>query len=305
MVMARRAGPVTSAPVRDRMAAGVVWASRTGPVTVSVVSACSVPPTTPTRSVCSPGELSRGMVTTRLKAPPASVMVVPRRTGSLNSSACNVVMGGNPPPVTVTASPGAACWGLTWTNGATSWPGPTGATVEVVVEEDPAAVVLVLVGVVDVVVVATVVVVVVDEVEVEVVVDDVEVEVVAGGVVDDVVDWITVLVVDEPGVVELVVELLVELVVELVVELLVVPVGGMEVDVVVDDVVLEVEVVDDDVVLVGPVVVVDGGSVLVVVVLVGTVVVDVVVVDMPMPVIVTEFEGSHCVVKELLLASPL
>ena len=69
--------------------------------TVSVVSALSVPPTTLTRSVWAPGVVFNGTVTVRRKEPVASAVVVPSRTGSLNSSACRGLPGGKPVPDTV------------------------------------------------------------------------------------------------------------------------------------------------------------------------------------------------------------
>ena len=99
------AGRANSPPVRDR-----VWVARNavGAVTSRVVSANSVPPTTCTRRVWRPGVVPRGMVATMRNRPEASAVVVPSRTGSLKRSTDSGLPAGNPPPVSVTLSPGAA-----------------------------------------------------------------------------------------------------------------------------------------------------------------------------------------------------
>jgi hypothetical protein len=280
-------------PVRDSTPVVTAAARWCGAVTSRPTSTEGPPPTTPTRTVWGPGDVSWGMVTVMAKAPAASAVVVPSSTGSLNSWAARELPGGKPLPVSASESPGAACCALSWALGV-----PAG-TVVVVVEASVATVVDVdeVDAVVDVVaavvavveVAATEVVVVegptvvdvdeVDEVEVAttvVVVEAVVVDVVESGSDDDVVE-------------------------ELVEEVeLVVPVGGVVVEVEVEvevDVEVEVEV--------GPTVDVVEGATVELVVVGGTV--EVVVVDEVevVPPVMTTSPAPQAEVTGLLLASPL
>ncbi len=294
------------------------WATTAGAVTTSVVSPNNVPPTTLTRTVCKPGEVPSGTVTTIRKRPEASATVVPSRTGSLNRSVASGLAGGNPPPVRVKLSPGAACWRSEATVG------PPAMVVEVEVGVGTfvdAEVVDVEVGKVDVDVEG------VDVEVVELVVDVEELVVDVGAAVDDVELDVDVELDDEVevgAVVDVVDDEDVDVVevddvdevddVELVVEELVVPVGTvLDVLVVLDVVVEEVldEVVGNDEVVVGSVVLVLV-LVLVLVVEVEVEVVEVVeVVDVvevvevaDVPVMTTWLPSPHPTVTGRLLASP-
>jgi hypothetical protein len=288
-------------PVRDRTAPPT-WATATGATTTIVVSATAVLPVALTRTVCTPGAVPSGMVTTSRKLPLASATALPRKTGSLNSWAVTGLPGGNPVPVKISGCPAVTCCGLAETAGTA---GATEVAVGVVVTVSAVVDVTAVVFVVEVeveVVVGTVVVVVVD---VAAVVE----ELAPGAVVDDVA---AIVVEVEPSVVEVEPSVVEVDDVELDEDELVVPVGTL-LDVVE---VLDVDVVDDELVddvLDGTVVdgctVDDVGAVVLVVDDVDDEEVEevgaVVVVDEPVPVIVTGFAAPQTDVTGLLLASPL
>jgi hypothetical protein len=297
-------------PVRDRTVPPA-WATTTGATgatTTIVVSATAVLPVALTRTVCTPGAVPSGMVTTSRKLPLASATALPSKTGSLNNWAASGLPGGKPLPVKVSGCPAVTCWGLAETAGTAGATVVTvGAVVTVAAMVDVTAVVVVVEVEVEVVV-GTVVVVVVVVVDVAAVVE----ELAPGAVVDDVA---AVVVEVEPSVVEVDDGVEVDDEVELDEDELVVPVGTL-LDVVE---VLDVDVVDDELVddvLAGTVVdgctVVEVGAVVLVVDDVDDEEVEeveevgaVVVVDEPVPVIVTGFAAPQADVTGLLLASPL